>query len=145
MGEAMELQLSGELEMLKTQLNESARERETLRAEKEQEREKRKNTEKELRQVVERQTASTSSQDQVEKDELNQSISNLKSKVLSLQVDLDNSVAVQNDFVRLSQSLQVELEKIRQAEKEVRWQHEEDVDDCGSCRAPFSVTKRASL
>jgi hypothetical protein len=29
------------------------------------------------------------------------------------------SVAVQNDFVRLSQSLQVELEKIRQAEKEV--------------------------
>ena len=93
--------------MLKTQLNESARERETLRADKEQERERRKNTEKELRQVeakyqlltkgvikylvsytymyvcrhpqvVERQTASTSSQDQVEKDELNQSISNLK-------------------------------------------------------------------
>ncbi len=30
------------------------------------------------------------------------------------------SVAVQNDFVRLSQSLQVELEKIRQGEKEVR-------------------------
>ena len=44
-------QLSGELEMLKTQLNESARERETLRADKEQERERRKNTEKELRQV----------------------------------------------------------------------------------------------
>ena len=41
------------------------------------------------------------------------------SKVLSLQMDLDNSVAVQNDFVRLSQSLQVELEKIRQAESEV--------------------------
>ena len=79
--------------MLKTQLNEAAREREALKAEKEQEREKRKNTEKELRQVievqscqsfkttcqvVERQTASTSSQDQVEKDELNQTISNLK-------------------------------------------------------------------
>ncbi len=30
------------------------------------------------------------------------------------------SFAVQNDFVRLSQSLQVELEKIRQGEKEVR-------------------------
>ena len=29
------------------------------------------------------------------------------SKVSSLQTDLDNSVAVQNDFVRLSQSLQV--------------------------------------
>ena len=39
--------------------------------------------------------------------------------MLSLQTDLDNSVAVQNDFVRLSQSLQVELEKIRQAESEV--------------------------
>ena len=79
--------------MLKTQLNDAAREREALKAEKEQEREKRKNTEKELRQVkevqscqslkttcqvVERQTASTSSQDQVEKDELNQTISNLK-------------------------------------------------------------------
>ena len=38
--------------MLKTQLNESARERETLRADKEQERERRKNTEKELRQVT---------------------------------------------------------------------------------------------
>ena len=41
------------------------------------------------------------------------------SKVSGLQTDLDNSVAVQNDFVRLSQSLQVELEKIRQAESEV--------------------------
>jgi len=30
-----------------------------------------------------------------------------------------SSVAVQNDFVRLSQSLQVELEKIRQEETEV--------------------------
>ena len=46
----------------------------------------------------------------------------LRNKVTSLQVDLDNNVAVQNDFVRLSQSLQVELEKIRQAEKDVgRW------------------------
>ena len=39
--------------MLKTQLNDAAREREALKAEKEQEREKRKNTEKELRQVIE--------------------------------------------------------------------------------------------
>ena len=40
----------------------------------------------------------------------------------SLQVDLDNNVAVQNDFARLSQSLLVELENFRQAEKEVgRW------------------------
>ena len=39
--------------MLKTQLNDVAREKESLKAEKEQEREKRKNTEKELRQVIE--------------------------------------------------------------------------------------------
>merc|ERR1719341_471395 len=79
---------------------------------------------------------------QTDKEGMTVMISQLRNKVASLQVDLDNSVAVQNDFVRLSQSLQVELEKIRQAEKEVRWQHEEDVDDCNSCKASFSVTKR---
>ena len=63
-------------------------------------------------------------------------------EVSSLQLDLDNSVAVQNDLLRLSQSLQVELEKIRQQEKEVRWQHEEDVEECGGCRQGFSVTRR---
>ena len=63
-------------------------------------------------------------------------------EVSSLQLDLDNSVAVKKDFVRLSQSLQVELEKIRQAETEVRWQHEEDVEECNSCRQQFSVTRR---
>ncbi|XP_059165914.1 rab GTPase-binding effector protein 1-like isoform X1 [Physella acuta] len=66
----------------------------------------------------------------------------LRSKVQSLQIDLDNSEAVQRDFVKLSQSLQIQLEKIRQAENEVRWQHEEDIDDCNNCRQPFSVTKR---
>ena len=73
---------------------------------------------------------------------LSAEVTSLRSKVASLQLDLDNSVAVQNDFVRLSQSLQVELEKIRQAETEVRWQHEEDVEDCNNCRQPFSVTRR---
>jgi len=37
---------------------------------------------------------------------------------------------------------QVQLEKIRQSEKELRWQYEEDVDNCGECRQPFNVTKR---
>ena len=46
----------------------------------------------------------------------------LRNKVASLQVDLDNNVAVQNHFARLSQSMLVELENFRQAEKEVsRW------------------------
>ena len=48
----LQCQLSGDLETLKSQLNEAAREREALKVDKEQEREKRKNTEKELRQVT---------------------------------------------------------------------------------------------
>lgn len=43
----------------------------------------------------------------------------LRGKVSTLQHDLDTSETVQRDFVRLSQSLQVQLEKIRQSEKEV--------------------------
>ena len=54
---------------------------------------------------------------QSDKEGLTAEVVHLRNKVTSLQVDLDNNVAVQNDFVRLSQSLQVELEKIRQAEK----------------------------
>lgn len=65
-----------------------------------------------------------------------------RSKIQSLQIDLDNSEAVQRDFVKLSQSLQIQLEKIRQAETEVRWQQEEDIDDCNNCKQQFSVTKR---
>ena len=60
----------------------------------------------------------------------------------SLQLDLDNSVAVKKDFMRLAQSLHVELEKIRQQEKEVRWQHEEDVEECGGYRQGFSIMRR---
>ncbi|KAK6190582.1 hypothetical protein SNE40_002416 [Patella caerulea] len=63
-------------------------------------------------------------------------------KIQSLQVDLDNSEAVQRDFVKLSQSLQIQLEKIRQAENEVRWQHEDDIDDCTNCKQQFGVTRR---
>ncbi|KAK3084568.1 hypothetical protein FSP39_015613 [Pinctada imbricata] len=65
-----------------------------------------------------------------------------RNKVQSLQMDLENSEAVQRDFVKLSQSLQIQLEKIRQAENEVRWQHEEDVEECTHCKQAFSVTKR---
>ena len=51
-------------------------------------------------------------------------VTELKGRVTNLQQELDNSVAVQTDFVRLSQSLQMQLEKIRQSENEVRWQNE---------------------
>lgn len=36
----------------------------------------------------------------------------------------------------------VQLEKIRQSEKELRWQYEEDIDQCAECRQVFGVNKR---
>ncbi|XP_053212370.1 rab GTPase-binding effector protein 1-like [Panonychus citri] len=65
----------------------------------------------------------------------------LKSKVQSLQNDLHNSEQVQKDFVKLSQSLQIQLEKIRQADTEVRWQHEEDINECNNCKKLFHSRK----
>lgn len=84
-------------------------------------------------QVEEQSNARTKLENEVQK---------LKGKVTSLQIDLDNSEAVQRDFVKLSQSLQIQLEKIRQAENEVRWQHEDDVEECNNCKQSFTVTKR---
>ena len=54
-----------------------------------------------------------------EKHELENKVAEMNAKIKNLQQELDDSVAVQTDFVRLSQSLQIELEKIRQGEKEV--------------------------
>jgi len=73
--------------------------------------------------------------------ELEEQVAELKSRVGSLQQELDNSEAVQKDFVRLSQSLQVQLERIREADTQVRWQHEEDVEECQGCRSGFSFTR----
>ena len=47
----------------------------------------------------------------------------LEARIKNLQQELDNSMAVQTDFVRLSQSLQMQLENIRQGEKEVSIKH----------------------
>jgi len=79
---------------------------------------------------------------QKEKKDTDSIITELRQRVMSLQQELDTSEAVQKDFVRLSQSLQVQLERIRQAGSEVRWQHEEDVEECPSCHTTFSVTKK---
>ncbi|XP_051987743.1 rab GTPase-binding effector protein 2-like [Xyrauchen texanus] len=51
-----------------------------------------------------------------EKTLLQQQCLELRSQVISLRTQLDTSQAVQKDFVQLSQSLQVKLEQIRQAE-----------------------------
>lgn len=46
------------------------------------------------------------------RNRLEEDVSNLRKKVQSLQVELDNSEAVQRDFVKLSQSLQVQSERL---------------------------------
>ncbi|XP_042898000.1 rab GTPase-binding effector protein 1 isoform X3 [Parasteatoda tepidariorum] len=88
------------------------------------------------------------SQFQAQLDELNtakskteEEMRELKSKVQSLQSDLDTSEGVQKDFVKLSQTLQMELEKIRQSDSEVRWQHDEDVSECNTCKKIFQGRK----
>ncbi|XP_054155392.1 rab GTPase-binding effector protein 1-like [Oppia nitens] len=68
----------------------------------------------------------------------------LRNRVQSLQQELDNSEAVQKDFVKLSQSLQIQLEKIRQSDNEVRWQHEDDVGECNTCKKQFHSKKEKS-
>ena len=79
----------------------------------------------------------------------------MRNKVANLQQELDNSVAVQTDFVRLSQSLQMELEKIRQAEKEVIrklhfpkfWRENEKFTNCrsaGSTRTTSAFVRTAA-
>ncbi|CAG0921518.1 unnamed protein product [Notodromas monacha] len=77
-----------------------------------------------------------------EKSRLESEVHRLQCKNSGLTQDLNNSEAVQRDFVKLSQSLQVQLEKIRSSEKEVRWQDPEDVDECNSCHASFSRSKK---
>ncbi|XP_046421891.1 rab GTPase-binding effector protein 1 isoform X2 [Neodiprion fabricii] len=77
-----------------------------------------------------------------EKQKIELAVAELRQRLTSLQQELDTSEEVQKDFVRLSQSLQVQLEKIREAGSEVRWQHDEDVDECPNCRTGFTVTRR---
>ncbi|XP_061716686.1 rab GTPase-binding effector protein 1 isoform X3 [Cydia pomonella] len=66
----------------------------------------------------------------------------LKGRVAALQQELDNSEKVQQDFVRLSQSLQVQLQRIREADTEVRWQHDEDVSECPTCHVQLPNSKK---
>ncbi|XP_034256321.1 rab GTPase-binding effector protein 1 isoform X2 [Thrips palmi] len=65
-----------------------------------------------------------------------------QNRITSLQHDLDMSEQVQKDFVRLSQSLQVQLEGFRQPNTQVRWQHEEDVEECPSCHNALGSASR---
>ncbi|XP_054740604.1 early endosome antigen 1 [Anastrepha obliqua] len=79
-------------------------------------------------------------QDTVEK--LTKANADYKTKVKILQEELATSEHVQKDFVRLSQNLQMSLEKLRKSDTEVRWQEDEDVDNCPTCNTCFTVTVR---
>lgn len=77
-----------------------------------------------------------------EKEKLDSTVNELRQRLSSLQQDLDTSEEVQKDFVRLSQSLQIQLEKIREGNIEVRWQHDEDIEECPSCHIAFTGIKK---
>merc|ERR1719233_2143275 len=59
-------------------------------------------------------------------------LENIQSQT-KLQADKSMEVARMEKESWTSQNLQMELEKIRQSEKEVRWQHEDDVSECAGC------------
>ncbi|XP_041812136.1 rab GTPase-binding effector protein 2 isoform X2 [Chelmon rostratus] len=71
---------------------------------------------------------------------LHQQCLELRSQVISLRSQVDTSQTVQRDFVQLSQSLQVKLELIRQAEslEQVKEILEEGVSEAGSPPADAS-------
>ncbi|XP_059047634.1 rab GTPase-binding effector protein 1 [Achroia grisella] len=77
-----------------------------------------------------------------DKKRLQAEVQETRGRVSVLQQELDNSEKVQQDFVRLSQSLQVQLQRIREADTEVRWQHDEDVNECPSCHTPLQTSKK---
>lgn len=73
----------------------------------------------------------------------------LTNQIQSLKKDAKNSLSVQEDLVRLIQSLQIELNQMKMSSNsdspnkfEIRCQHEDDFKECASCNVVFSVTKR---
>lgn len=78
---------------------------------------------------------------QADKKKLEDSENELRLRLSSLQTGLENGEAVQKDFVRLSQSLQKELERLRGQNNVLRWEHEEDVTECRGCEQPFKSTR----
>ncbi|VDK31563.1 unnamed protein product [Taenia asiatica] len=66
-------------------------------------------------------------------------VAQLRNRVSHLQTDLENTEKVSLDFVRLSQHLQIQLERQREQTQEVRWQDPEDVIQCSGCKRPFEA------
>ncbi|BES95234.1 Rabaptin-like protein [Nesidiocoris tenuis] len=80
-----------------------------------------------------------------EKRKLEDSKTELHNRLLSLQTGLENGEAVQKDFVLLSQSLQKELERLREQHKELRWEHEDDVLECRGCEQSFKTPSKKKM
>ncbi|CAO1376702.1 unnamed protein product [Diamesa tonsa] len=75
--------------------------------------------------------------DRMEKSNMDQ-----KSRMSMMQQEMVTNEAVQKDFVKLSQSLQMQLEKIRSEDVQVRWQDDDDITHCVNCKKEFTVTRR---
>ncbi|KAI6176692.1 CRE-RABN-5 protein [Aphelenchoides bicaudatus] len=79
---------------------------------------------------------------QAESNAMAQSLHEFRQRCSQLQHELDNSEAVQRDFVQLSQKLQVQLEVIRQGDHELRWEFAEDVKKCNNeCNSDLKQQK----
>lgn len=74
------------------------------------------------------------------KKQMEQEVHELKCRIISLQEDLNNSECVQRDFVKLSQSLQIQLEKERsKTPGEEKWQRVKDENGrCNECGVSFT-------
>ncbi|XP_054289651.1 rab GTPase-binding effector protein 1-like isoform X2 [Macrosteles quadrilineatus] len=133
----LENQLATEINILKTQLNKE----EMLRKEKQKRIQILEHAEVNIRSEME---DLKSQLDNVKhaKRLLEDDVNELRSRVTSLQTELDNGETVQKDFVLLSQSLQQELERIRSADTQVRWEHLEDVDECHGCHTQFANNRQ---
>ncbi|CAH8436085.1 unnamed protein product [Dicrocoelium dendriticum] len=74
---------------------------------------------------------------EMEATEARAEVTTLQQRLVCLQTDLDNVESVQADFVRLSQNLQIQLERLRQQDHEVRWIDPEDITTCSACDTIF--------
>lgn len=97
-------------------------------------------------------------QNEFEMRKLKEDNSELKNQIQSLKNESKNSLSVQEDLVRLIQSLQIELNQTKQAHEGhaisndvsgslaniivVRCQHEDDFTECAACKNQFSSAKR---
>ncbi|XP_031551610.1 rab GTPase-binding effector protein 1-like [Actinia tenebrosa] len=76
-----------------------------------------------------------------EKKKLEVEMNRMRNQFQSLTSQLNESETVQRDFVKLSQSLQMQIAKIQESEEDVRWEHKDDVHQCHKCKKPLANNK----